>query len=432
MGSFSPLSRYLAGMQRHYGMDWLRIGAFALLILYHVGMVFAPWPYHVKTAEPIEWLALAMKLTNPWRLTLLFVVSGYASRALFTKAGALPGFVGNRSLRLLIPLAFGIVVMVPPQDWVELVTQHNYLHGFGYFLLHDYFRFREVNGVLTPSWNHLWFVAYLWVYTIALALLLVLPRPARAQAAFDRVFSGWRALALPMAWLILTQIVLFHRWSDTHDVIGDGIAHLAYFPAFLFGFALGGSAPVMAAMVRWRGLAAAAAVLGYAIGAGIELVYPGDQVPPQWLGNIMLVASYVQSWGAIVALIGVAERYLNRDHPWRATLTEAVFPFYLIHQTVIVLTEFWIRQLQLNPFIEFIVLVMATIAGCWAFYLAGREVSWLRPLIGLRRLTRSSAIHRAVVAEGMRPAPGDDDEPSSTAKVPVRPSPPRPFPGAAG
>lgn len=432
MGSFSAIRRYLVAMQRHYGMDWLRIGAFALLILYHVGMVFTPWPYHVKTAEPIEWLALAMKLTNPWRLTLLFVVSGYASRALFGKARGLRGFVGNRSLRLLIPLAFGIAVMVPPQDWVELVTQHHYPHGFGYFLVHDYFRFREIDGVMTPSWNHLWFVAYLWVYTIALALLLLPPRPARAQASFDRVFSGWRVLALPMIWLIVTQVVLFHRWSDTHDVIGDGIAHLAYFPAFLFGFALGGSVPVMAAMVRWRGLAAAAAVLGYAIGAGIELVYPGNQMPPEWLGDVLLVASFVQSWGAIVALIGVAERYLNHDHRWRATLTDAVFPFYLIHQTVIVLTEFWIRPLQLNPLIEFGVLVAATIAGCWAFYLIGRDVSWLRPLIGLRRRAGPLTRSRSGVAIAVRPVSSSDDEPASTSQVPVRPTPSRPFPGAAG
>jgi hypothetical protein len=188
----------------------------------------------------------------------------------------------------------------------------------------------------------------------------------------------------------------------------------------------------MAAMVRWRGLAAAAAVLGYAIGAGIELVYPGDQVPPQWLGNILLVASYVQSWGAIVALIGVAERYLNHNHRWRATLTEAVFPFYLIHQTVIVLTEYWIRPLQLSPFVEFGVLVTATVAGCWAFYLVGRKVSWLRPLIGLRRVASPLTRVRSGVAPGEGPIPGGDDEPSSAAKMSVRSSPPRPVPGTAG
>ena len=69
-------------MERHYGMDWLRIGAFGLLILYHIGMVFVPWGFQVKTAHPLAWAEIPMLLTSPWRLTLLFVVSGYASRAL--------------------------------------------------------------------------------------------------------------------------------------------------------------------------------------------------------------------------------------------------------------------------------------------------------------------------------------------------------------
>ena len=86
-------------MERHYGMDWLRIGAFALLILYHVGMVFVPWGFHVKTAHPMEWVAIPMLATNAWRLMLLFVVSGYASRALVRqvrRAGRLPRATATR------------------------------------------------------------------------------------------------------------------------------------------------------------------------------------------------------------------------------------------------------------------------------------------------------------------------------------------------
>ena len=92
-------------MERHYGMDWLRIGAFALLILYHIGMVFVPWGFHVKTAQPAVWVEIPMLFTNPWRLTLLFVVSGFASRALVAKSPGPARFLGSRSARLLIPLA---------------------------------------------------------------------------------------------------------------------------------------------------------------------------------------------------------------------------------------------------------------------------------------------------------------------------------------
>src|SRR3546814_12408386 len=90
--------------QRHLGMDWLRIGAFGLLILYHIGMFFVPWDWHVKIAQPLDWVAIPMRLTNSWRVPLLFLVSGYESEGLFAKLGGVGAFMRSRSARLLIPL----------------------------------------------------------------------------------------------------------------------------------------------------------------------------------------------------------------------------------------------------------------------------------------------------------------------------------------
>ncbi len=372
-------------MARHYGMDWLRIGAFALLILYHIGMVFVPWGYHVKATQTVDWATVPMLASSPWRLTLLFLVSGYASRALLVRAPDIVRFVTTRSSRLLVPLLFGIVVIVPPQSWVELVSQHGYARGYLYFWGHDFFRFGALSGIVLPTWNHLWFVGYLWVYTLALALLLAVPRPAALQHGFDRLFGGLSVVSVPILYLLVFQVYVFQRWTDTHDVIGDGLAHLGFFPAFLFGFALAGSPRVMAALVRWRWLSLALAVLSYGIVGGVALVWPGASSPPQWIADQTLWARQVQCWATIAALIGIAETSLNRDHPWRRTLVEAVFPFYLIHQTLIIVVTYWLRPLGLPLGVQFVVLVVATVAGCWAFYLVGRRIGWLRPLIGLRR-----------------------------------------------
>ncbi|MBC7042349.1 acyltransferase, partial [Salmonella enterica subsp. enterica serovar Enteritidis] len=97
-------------MERHYGMDWLRIGAFAILILYHVGMVFVPWGYHVKTAAPADWVAIPMLLPNAWRLMLLFLVSGFASQMLLARSPGIGRFLANRNARLLLPLLFGMAM----------------------------------------------------------------------------------------------------------------------------------------------------------------------------------------------------------------------------------------------------------------------------------------------------------------------------------
>ncbi|MEO6218669.1 MAG: acyltransferase family protein [Sphingomonas sp.] len=375
-------------MERHYGMDWLRIGAFGLLIFYHIGMVFVHWGFQVKTAQPADWVAIPMLLTNAWRLTLLFVVSGYASRALFAKSASVRGFLGNRNMRLLLPLLFGIVAIVPPQSWVELTSQHGYTRSFAWFITHDYFRFGTLDGIVLPTWNHLWFVLYLWVYTLALAAMLALPRMAGAQAAFDRVFAGLRVLWVPIAWLLVFNMLLFRRTEDTHDLFHDGIAHLAYFPAFLFGFGLAGSKPALAALARFWRLSAVMAILGYLIVASVEIAYPGFAIPTETIADIFHFGRELQCWASIAALIGIAERFWNRDHGWRPMLTEAVFPFYIIHQTVIVVVEYWLLPLHIGAVAEFAILVPATVAGCWGFYLIGRRIGWLRPLIGLRGRAR--------------------------------------------
>jgi len=393
-------------MERHYGMDWLRIGAFALLIFYHIGMVFVPWDFHIKTAQPMDWVEIPMLLTNPWRLSLLFVVSGYASRALLSKSAGLGGFLGNRSARLLVPLVFGMAVIVPPQTWVELVGKHGYAHSYLWFLAHDYFRFGKLDGILMPTWNHLWFVTYLWVYTLGLALLMLVPGAGRMQALFDRVFGGSRAVLLPVLFLLVTQFWLFPHHEDTHDLVGDGPAHLQYFSAFLFGFGLAGSRAVMDGLSRWWAVSAAAAIGCYAVIVGLLVAYPDFSFPTHDVTIVFRLARTIDTWVAIAALIGIAERFLNRDNGWRPTLAEATFPFYIIHQTVIILVEFWIKPLGIGAAGEFAILVPATIAGCWGFYLIGREIDLLRPLIGLK--ARRKAAKPAVPGdwiEGVRARP---------------------------
>ncbi|MGH2266398.1 hypothetical protein ACQ1Z3_14990, partial [Enterococcus faecalis] len=82
----------------------------------------------------------------------------------------------QRSVRLLVPLAVGVAIIVPPQSWVELVTQHGYRGSFATFWLRDYFLFGRLAGIGLPALNHLWFVLYLWLYTVVLALLVAVVR----------------------------------------------------------------------------------------------------------------------------------------------------------------------------------------------------------------------------------------------------------------
>ena len=153
------------------------------------------------------------------------------------------------------------------------------------------------------------------------------------------------------------------------------------------------SAGVWAGIRDWWTTAAVLALAAYAAVAWVELTWPGRAVPPGWVLGAYGFVRIVQGWSAIVALLGIAYRFWNRDHPWRATLTEAVFPFYLIHQTIIVVVAWWCLGVGLGNGVSFVVLVAATALGCWLFYRIGREIPVLRLLIGLRGW-RASSVER--------------------------------------
>ena len=372
---------------RHHGMDWLRIGAFALLILYHIGMYFVPWGWHVKIDPTIDWVALPMYATNGWRLPLLFLVSGYASAALLAKLGGAGAFARSRSARLLIPLAFGIIVIIPPQPWVELVGQHGYPHGFLHFWVTDYFRFGALDGIILPTWQHLWFVVYLWVYTMLAALLMALvpeaPRTRIADGA-ARLLRGWGLLALPMlGWLAV--YAAFPDHDETHALFDDGPSHLHYLMAFGVGWLLRVRPALFAAVARCWKAAAVLAVIAFLPIAWVESTWPGDTRAPDWAVTMFHVARQVQGWATIVALLGVADAKWNRDHVRRAMLAEAVFPFYIIHQTIIVVVGWYLLRADVAALPSFLILLAATMIGCWLFYAIGRSIGWLRPLIGLQR-----------------------------------------------
>jgi hypothetical protein len=372
---------------RHYGMDWLRIGAFQLLILYHVGMAFVPWYYQVKLVAPgIAWATIPMFLLNPWRLSLLFVVSGYASAALYAKQGGGAGFLRSRMARLGIPLIFGMAVVVVPQPWVWLATHFDYGHGFGYFVVDDYYRFQKIDGVAMPTWMHLWFVVYLLVYTVFLVSLLSLPvrwRRACLRMA-ERVLAGPLLLPVGILWVYAARSI-GTGWEESHALVSDWSAHATYLPAFLFGAALRWSDRLLPVIGRWWPAASVAALGGWLVLASTELLWPGNTVAPHWAWTSFQIARSVESWCAIIALIGMADRFANVDHRWRPMLAEAVFPFYLIHQTIIVVAGYALLSTATGPLARFAILLLVTILGCWAFYLVGRRVDWLRPAIGLGR-----------------------------------------------
>ena len=233
-------------MPRRFDLDWVRVLAFALLVPYHVGMYYVSWDWHVKSPTPVTAIEPLMILSAPWRLSLLFLVSGVATRYLSDKLPV--GFLRQRSWRLLLPLLFGMYVVVPPQAYLELVEKvpGGYHAGYldflsGYMRGGDLYCMAPGDCIDGPTWNHQWFVAYLWVYTVLLwtgGRLLPPSLRDRAGHLVRRACSGFGIIGWPMMVLVLARVFVSPHFPSTHDLVDDYYNHLQYGLAFALGYLL--------------------------------------------------------------------------------------------------------------------------------------------------------------------------------------------------
>lgn len=375
---------------RLYFLDWVRILAFFVLIAYHVGMYYVSWDWHVNSPHAGPGPEPFMLLSSPWRLALLFFVAGAASHFILQRAA--PGaFVRRRSLRLLVPLLFGMLVIVPPQPYLEVVEKLGYADGYGAFMrlyLTGHGGFCKDGCLVLPTWNHLWFVAYLWVYTLVLAACAALLPAGRLDALARRsaaALDSWKLLLLPVLVLAVVRILLADRFPSTHALVDDWFNHATYLPIFLLGALVARSRSVWHNMEALRWTALGIALAGWAATVAWYAA-PHHEHSAQMMATwrpIMRCVYALCAWSAIVAACGFARRHLDRDGPARRYLTDAVFPVYIAHQTLIVVMAHAFKPLDLAPGVEALLLMVLTATGSFALYEAVRRLRWARPLFGL-------------------------------------------------
>ena len=398
-------------MTRRHDLDWVRVFAFALLVLYHVGMYYVTWEWHIDSPHASTALEPFMMLSSPWRLSLLFLVSGAATAFLLDKVGSVaaasgtrPRFLGPRTRRLLLPLAFGMLVVVPPQSYYEVVDKlpggyhDGYLAFWARYLAADDSFCRGDDCLDVPTWNHLWFVAYLWVYTVVLWLLVRLA-PRMLERAGGRLggllASGPALLLWPALLLALARLLLVGRFESTHALVDDWYNHAQYFTVFLLGFLVAREGRVWDAFARMRWPALAAWLLGWlAIAAYFEVFR--ELEPPQALRLTMRVVWALDQWCAIVAILGFARHLAPGDSPALRYLSQAIFPVYILHQTIIVVLAWQLRPYRLPPLLEGPLLVALTFGLAFAGYELIRRVALLRPLFGLKYRDGTSPAKLAV------------------------------------
>lgn len=386
-------------MSRRHDIDALRVIAFAILILYHASGVYqVDSDFHIVSSYRNEWLDYVRIVFNRWRMPLLFAISGIAIGL------ALPGrqparFAITRTWRLLLPLVFGMLFIVPIQAYCEGVSRGTLEPGFTAFLLR-YLQLRPwPDGTFTGgehgvTWNHLWYLAYLWAYTLILLVLAPLLQSRRGQR-----LRSWLVrprppvlLLLPAVIFLLYLVVLKPRFPENHAFVGDWYLHAEYFSVFLLGYAIAREESFWQQVQRLRWPMLAIAVGSIAVELALKWAgqhLPAGQIPSAlqavpW-GTIERAARALYMWSALLAIFGWGYAALNRPMRWLPYATEAVYPWYILHQSLIVLIAWWLIPLRLGPWLEPTLVIGLTIVGCLVLHeLLIRRVRLLRPLFGLK------------------------------------------------
>ena len=369
-------------------LDWVRILAFGWLVLYHVGMYYVTWPWHIKSPHASHWLEPWMRLSSPWRMDLMFLVSGVATSMMLLRDGASTALLRRCAARLFWPLVFGVLLVVPLQSWREVVFRYGYQGSFADFTplyFGGYGGFCAAPGacLILPTWNHLWFLPYLLVYTLLLWLLLrrwpgLL---VSAVAWLSRRLNVLTLLLVPVAWLACARWFLQSRFPQTHALVDDWFAHSIFFAAFAAGALLARVGSVWSRFADWRWPALITALLAWLLLMGAAPAWGVLSSLPVEVARLLLA---VQQWSAIVAMLGFASLRLRANGRARRYLTEAVFPVYILHQTLIIAFAWQLSAYDLPPALEALLLVVLTMGLSFAVFELVRRSRMLRPLFGLQ------------------------------------------------
>ncbi|HYC65944.1 MAG TPA: acyltransferase family protein [Reyranellaceae bacterium] len=374
------------GAPRRPEFDWLRVVALGLLIVFHGAVGFSEnWHWHVVDPHNSPALDAYLTFQMRWRVTLVFVVSG-AALMLALGARSPIEVARERVLRLLVPLVFGILVIVPPQIWLERLA-HGQFNGSYLAFLGQLFNGIYPNGNL--SWHHLWFLPYVLVLSLLLAGPFAWARSPAGRRALDptlqavaRRHAYW-LLVLP---LMGAEALLHLQQGDAHTFIYDSHGWAVFVLLMLLGGAIALWSELLAAIQRGRWAAIAVGIAAFAV---LELMGVRDGIDPakfqglKALAWCMASAANMLAW--VLAAIGFITRWLTRGSAVLGYLSEAALPVYILHQTITIAVVYQLRGTGWPLAVEMTITIAASLLGSFAIYeFAIRHSPWLRPLFGMK------------------------------------------------
>ncbi|HAV77665.1 MAG TPA: hypothetical protein DCX53_09970 [Anaerolineae bacterium] len=366
--------------KRFYDLDWLRIFGMVGIFLFHNARFFNDEDWHVKNMTDDFGMTVFVAILNQFIMPLFFVLSAYAIYySLKHRTGN--QFIRERVNRLLVPLGFGIFTHIIIQVYIERVTHDQFTGTFWQFVP-QYFK-----GWYGFGGNFAWMGLHLW-YLLMLFLFSWLTLPLFIKWKNENSFMTRLAetLAKPgMVFLFFIPIALVEMIVNQFpDSIGirsfGGWSPLTYLMIFILGYILVMDDRYRSAIERQRFLSLTLSLVALfggfylVLGMDVSTYNPGFA----WIRGF-------NTWAWMLTFLGFASRHLNFNNRFLNYANEAVLPFYILHQTVIVTLGFFIADWNIVAFPKFLFMIMVNFAVIMFIYeFVVKRIGALRYLFGMK------------------------------------------------
>jgi len=378
---------------RRHDVDWLRVIAFAILVWFHTSVLFLPRGVpEILNSDSSPLLGLVVAFFHQFRLALLFLVSGMGVRFALRHRSR-EEFFRERTFRLLIPLIFGVLVVVPPMIYFEKLYNGQFAGTFIDFYPRFFIDGAYPEGNL--SWHHYWFIAYLFLFCIFAWPLFHYWRTKGAQKLTSLV--DWIKVGGRLYWivvlLIIVEIPLRPIFPGFPNLVSDWANFLHWLIIFISGYVF---AHHVALIDRCNKLRLISLSIGacssfilfsifYDFGKYSFILDREFSMTNAFKFILYTVIRMIAIWAWILTCIGFASRYLNKPSRLLTYLNGAVYPLFCLHLTTIVILAYFILPLEVGIASKLFLISTLTFLIIFLLYeLIIRRFRWIGIFVGTK------------------------------------------------
>jgi peptidoglycan/LPS O-acetylase OafA/YrhL len=367
--------------KRYYVIDWLRVLGMLTIFLFHNARFFNEDDWHVKNYKLDFGMSVLVAILDHFIMPLFFVLSAIAIYYALKKRNNAE-FMRERVTRLLIPLVVGMFTHIILQVYIENITQGRFTGSFWQFIPQYFNGWYAFGGNFAWMGLHLWYLLMLFLFSWL--MLSTFQRINRSQDFTTRL-ADLVTKPIGVYLFIIPLFLMEFLVSLSPETVGrrdfGGWSPLTYLVFFVIGYLLATDERYRPAIEKVRFISLTSSLLtviaAYVLLAEMNL--PGTN-------PLYLLVRATNSWSWLLTFMGFASHHLNFSNRFLKYANEAVLPFYILHQTIIVVIGYFIMDWNLAVFPKYMFLAATSFTVIMIFYeFVVKRVNVLRYLFGMKQ-----------------------------------------------